>query len=216
MNKLIEFTNLNPSLNSKEIKEFVLLAAKRQYRSVVLTYNCCSVAKKIITQNNLNLKVVTVFGFPFDRYNRDILASYNKFYDEIDVLIPIHLYYYNYPPFLNDIERLLRTVRAYLPDKTIKFIIETTLMRDKSKQIRELCKLAKKCNIDVIKTCSGLMRVPNRTFQDLLDEIKLIKKYWKKDIKASGGIRTIDEVKQLAKLGVKYIGTSTDIFKDNG
>ena len=215
LTKLIEFTNLNPSLNSKEIKEFVLLAAKRQYRSVVLPYNCCSVAKTVITQNNLDLKVVTVFGFPFDKYNRDILHFYNRFYDEIDVLIPIHLYYYNYPPFLDEIEKLLKTVRSTLSDKKVKFIIETTLMRDKSKQIKELCKLASNCNVDVIKTCSGIIKTPSRTFQDLLDEIKLIKKYWKKDIKASGGIRTIDEVKQLAKLGVKYIGTSTDIFKDN-
>ena len=214
LSKLIEFTNLNPSLNSKQIKELVLLASKRQYRSVVLAYNCCSVAKKIINQNNLNLKVVTVFGFPFDRYNKDILHFYNKFYDEIDVLIPIHLYYYNYPPFLNEIEKLLKTVRSTLSDKKIKFIIETTLMRDKSKQIKELCKLARSCQVDVIKTCSGIIKVPNRTFQDLIDEVKLIKKYWKKDIKASGGIKTIKEVEQLAKLGVKYIGTSTDIFKD--
>jgi len=214
LSKLIEFTNLNPSLNSKQIKELVLLASKRQYRSVVLTYNCCSVAKKIINQNNLDLKVVTVFGFPFDRYNKDILHFYNKFYDEIDVLIPIHLYYYNYPPFLDEIEKLLKTARSTLPDKKIKFIIETTLMRDKPKQIKELCKLAQGCQIDVIKTCSGIIKVPNRTFQDLIDEVKLIKKYWKKDIKASGGIKTVKEVEQLVKLGVKYIGTSTDIFKD--
>jgi len=214
MNKLIEYTNLNPALNSKEIKEFTLLAAERQYRSVVLTYNCCSVAKKLVDQNNLNLKVVTVLGFPFDRYNRDILQFYNKFYDEIDVLIPIHLYYYNYPPFLNEIEKLLKTIRSSLPNKRVKFIIETTLMRDKPRQIKELCKLAKKCGVDVIKTCSGLFKVPNRTFQNLVEEVNLIKKYWKKGIKASGGIKTRDEVKQLAKLGVKYIGTSTDIFKE--
>lgn len=211
--KVIEYTNLNPSLRSKEIKKFVKTAVKRGYRSVVLTYNNLLVARQFIQSNNYDLKIVTVFGFPFDRYNPGILDSYKNLYDDIDILIPINLYYYNNPPFMNHIERLLKTAREKLPNKTIKFIIETTLMRDKNKQIKELCRLAKRCKVDVIKTCSGLIRNPFRRFEDLEEEIKIIKKYWRGPIKASGGIRTKEEVEKLVKLGVKLIGTSTDILK---
>jgi len=214
LRKYIEYTNLNPSLTSKEVKQFVLTAAQRGYRSVVLSYNNCTIAKQIIQQKNLDLKVVTVYGFPFDRYKSDVITVYSPFYDEIDVLIPINLYYFSNPPYLDRIETLLKQVKTILPDKVVKFIIETTLMRDKQKQIKELCNLAKQCNVDVIKTCSGLIKPPTRTFQTLVEEIKLIKKYWKKDIKASGGIRTKEQVEKLVKLGVNYIGTSTDIFKN--
>ena len=217
----IEYTNLNPRLTSKEIKHVVDLAASRKYRSVVLTYNNISVAKNLISKNKYDLKVVTVYGFPFDQYSPSILTDYKDFYDELDVVLPIQEYYFNYPPYLDIIANFLKVVKEKLStgivsinnkqiSKTIKLIIETPLMRAKDTQIKELCKLAKDVGIDVIKTCTGLRRY--KSINSLVNDVHIIRKYWKGSIKASGGIRTIQDCQKLIKVGATLIGTSSDIL----
>ena len=84
------------------------------------------------------------------------------------------------------------------------------MMENNEEQTKLACNLANKCKIDVIKTNTGLIK--RETFGSLIRDIKLIKKYWKGEIKAAGGIRKLDEVKELLKIGVNYIGTSSDIF----
>jgi len=207
--KYIEYTNLNPKMNLKDLKSLIRVAKERQYRSVVIPYFFCGAAKNLVKDSDV--KVVTVFGFPFDMYNQSILTTHKSDYEELDIVIPINLYYYNYPPKLNGIEAFLIQVKKLVPDKKLKLIIETAMMRAKPKQIKELCKLSKDY-IDVIKTNTGLIKRKN--INELYEDVTLIKKYWKKEVKAAGGIHTLEETKELIKLGVDYIGCSSDVLKE--
>lgn len=206
----IEFTRLDPHLRSKQIKRIIDLAALRNYRAIVLPYNKAGLARDYIDKKKYDLKIVTVWGFPFDKYNMNVIRSYKDWYDELDILIPIKDFYQENPPKLDTIEKILKFVREALPNKKLKLIIETLMMENNEKQTKLACDLAKKCKIDVIKTNTGLIK--RDTFNSLIRDIKLIKKYWKGEIKAAGGIRKLDEVKELLKLKVNYIGTSSDIF----
>jgi deoxyribose-phosphate aldolase len=220
-NKYIEYTNLKAKARSKEILQFVDIAGERNYRSVVVTYNNAGLAKRHIEKKKYDLKVVTVMGFPSDNYSSSILEDvYKDDYDELDFVIPVNDYYYNYPPYLNRIESYLKHLKSCLTSdilgidgnkigKPIKFIIETALMRAKDMQIKELCDLAKRCEINVIKTNTGLIKRAN--FKDLIDDVTIIQKYWNGDIKASGGIKSLADVEVLVKAGVTLIGTSTDV-----
>lgn len=216
----IEYTNLNMNLTSKEVKKFIDVAAERKYRSVVLTYNNIGLATNYIKSKKYDLKVVTVIGFPSDKYKFSILDDCKDEFDEIDLVLPIQDYYYSYPPYYDRIEKVIIFVKDKLTgtivdaqgkkvSKPLKLIIETTLMRAKPVQIEELCKLAKKCGVDCIKTNTGLIK--RKGFEDLLEDIKLIKKNWRGEIKASGGIYTQDDAEILIKAGVTLIGTSKDI-----
>ena len=210
VSKTIEFTRLDPYLRSKQIKRIIDLADLRKYRSIVLPYNKVGLARDYIDKKKYDLKIVTVWGFPFDKYNMNVIRAYKNWYDELDMLIPIKDFYQENPPKLDTIEKILNFVREALPNKKLKLIIETLMMENKEKQTELACNLAKKCKIDVIKTNTGLIK--RETFGSLIRDIKLIKKYWKGEIKAAGGIRKLDEVKELLKIGVNYIGTSSDIF----
>ena len=207
MNQNIEYTKLDPTITSREVREMVKLAIDRKYRAVVLPYTCLRIAQHIKKLYKSDVKVVTVYGFPFDKYNQDILTTYKNMYDDLDVVIPIKEYYSN--KNLDKVKELLNQVRKSLPDKKVKLIIETLLMTDKEKQIKEICELCKECKIDIVKTNTGLIKREN--FAELLDDIKIIKKYWKGEVKAAGGIKKREQVKQLLDLGVNYIGTSQDI-----
>lgn len=223
LNYRIEYTNLTFDLKSKAIKKFVDTAAMRGYRSVVLTYNNVGLAKRYIQQKGYDLLVVTVMGFPSDNYSLSILDDAYKYdYDELDLVLPINEYYYSYPPYLDKIEKFIKFVKKSLTSellgannrkicKPVKLIIETALMRDKEHQIKELCSLAKRCDIDAIKTNTGLIKRAHP--DDLLEDVRIIKKYWKKDIKASGGIKTLEQAEKLVKAGATLIGTSTDLYE---
>jgi deoxyribose-phosphate aldolase len=221
INKHIEFTNLNMRATSKEITKMVNLAAERGYRAVVLTHNNVGLAKRHISKRGYDLKAVTVMGFPSDNYSdRIVHEDYTSEYDELDIVMPIQDYYYNYPPYLDRIESFLNYIKGKLEGeilgsdgkkthKPIKLIVETALMRAKDMQIKELCELAKKCDINVIKTNTGLIK--REKFQDLLEDVQIIKKYWRGDIKASGGIKTKESAAALIAVGATLIGTSNDL-----
>ena len=207
INEYVEYTNLNPKMELKNLKNLVRVAKERKYRSIVIPYFFCGTAKTLVKGSDI--KVVTVFGFPFDMYTQTILTTHKDDYDELDIVIPINLYYYNYPPKMNGIKAFFMQIKKLIPDKKLKLIIETAMMRDKPKQIKELC-IASRDYIDVIKTNTGLIK--RKSINDLYEDVKLIKKHWKKEVKAAGGIKTLEQVKELIKLGVDYVGTSADIL----
>lgn len=216
----IEYTNLKMNLPSKEVKRFIDTAAERGYRSVVLTYNNIGLAKSYINRKGYDLKVVTVLGFPSDNYKFSILDDYKNDFDELDIVLPIQDYYYSYPPYYEKIEKILKFVKEKMTgtllnargkkiSKPLKLIIETAMMRAKPMQIKELCEMAKKCGVNCIKTNTGLIK--RKGFEDLVEDINLIKKNWKGEIKASGGIYKKDDAEILVKAGATLIGTSKDI-----
>ena len=60
-----------------------------------------------------------------------------------------------------------------------------------------------------IETDSGLFG--REDFDTLVEDCKLLVKFSKLPVKAAGGIKTIDQVQTLIKLGVSKIGTSNAV-----
>jgi deoxyribose-phosphate aldolase len=208
INKHIEYTNLKPKAKLKEIKKFIKTAIERKYRSVVLPYYWLHQAQKQL--KNTDIRKVTVFGFPFDRYTKSIITDFVDDYDELDIVLPLLIYYKVAKPKIKEIKQLLKNVQKKIEGKKTKLIIETALMKDKEKQIKELCEIVEECKIDVVKTNTGLFK--RKRFEELEEDVKIIKKYWNGEIKASGGINTLNKAKRLIDLGANYIGTSADLL----
>ena len=85
----------------------------------------------------------------------------------------------------------------------VKVIIETCLLTEEEKI--EACKAAVKAQADFVKTSTGFS-----IGGACLEDIKLLKKTVKDSllIKASGGIKTKDEMIKMIKAGANRIGTS--------
>jgi len=211
----IEYTNLNHTLNAKQIKEVVQTALDRKYGAVVLPFNCISIAKKMCEKTTLfkerKIRIATVYGFPFDKYDESIVTTLRNEYTDLDMVFPVQMYYYNNPPFLKEIKEILVDVRKKVPTKKFKLILETQLMRDKENQIKELAAIAEYVGVDVLKTSTGMIKRKENAFEELVDSVKIIKKYWGGQIKASGGIRTKEEAQQLIDAGADFIGTSKEL-----
>ena len=96
-------------------------------------------------------------------------------------------------------------------EKILKLIIETALLT--KNEISNVSKLAVDAGVDFVKTSTGFS-----TSGAQLEDVKLIKKSIPESvgIKASGGIKTLNQTLTLIEAGASRIGTSSavNIFKE--
>jgi len=88
----------------------------------------------------------------------------------------------------------------------VKVIIETCLLTDEEK-IR-VCKIAKEANANFVKTSTGFS-----TGGATVHDIKLMRETVGDDmgVKASGAVRTAEDVRAVIKAGANRIGASSSI-----
>ena len=167
-------------------------------------------AKELL--KDTNIEVATVVGFPSGNSTREAkvyeaIDAVSKGADMIDMVMNISaIKNKDYEYIKEEIEE----IRDAIDGKVLKVIIETNLLTEE-----EIIKMTEICNetfVNFIKTCTGF----NGGVK--VRDVKLIKEH-KNDlleIKASGGIKTSNQVLELIEEGVTRIGTSSadDIVKD--
>ena len=161
------------------------------------------------------LKICTVIGFP-NGYNTTACKVYetadaiSKGADEIDMVINIGwLKDKKYDLILEEIN----AIKEVCSNKILKVIIETCLLTDEEKVV--MCDIVSKSNADFIKTSTGFSTA-GATFAD----IELFSEHVTKStqIKAAGGIASLDDAVKFVELGATRLGTSRIvklIEKDN-
>ncbi len=224
MNKTIEYTNLlNPI--TKELKRFVKEGIDKNVYGIVVRPQCLNIVKKSL--KNTDLKSITVAGFPplhsipLIKKNPKkyawILGSYNKRQrnelhmildedpDELDIIFPFYWYVKGHLLRCRDwITGIKKRV------KFLKVIIELGTFIADHYSLFEITSILKDSGVDMVKTNSGILSRDFKTLIALLQEHRDTLLPF--PIKASGGIRTKEQVEILLNLGVKRIGTS-DISK---
>ena len=164
--------------------------------------------KKIKETYADNVKICTVIGFPLG-YNSTAVKLFETKQaiddgaDEIDMVINIAgLKNKNY----SYVEDEIKALRKVTENKILKVIVETCYL-NKDEKIK-LCEIVGRAKADYIKTSTGF----GTAGADVAD-IELFKKHISPDvkIKASGGIRTKDEMETYIYSGCSRIGTSSSI-----
>lgn len=164
--------------------------------------------KKIKETYADNVKICTVIGFPLG-YNSTAVKLFETKQaiddgaDEIDMVINIaELKNKNY----SYVEDEIKALRKVTENKILKVIVETCYL-NKDEKIK-LCEIVGRAKADYIKTSTGF----GTAGADVAD-IELFKKHISPDvkIKASGGIRTKDEMETYICAGCGRIGTSSSI-----
>lgn len=203
MNSYIDSTNLKNTATFEDIEKLCKDAIEYGFESVCVHPFYVAVVKEFLKGTNVN--VTTVVGFPLGMNTTNVksyeaIDAVDNGADEIDMVINIGALKnkdYDY------IKKEIEEVRDSIGAKALKIIIETCLLTDE-----EIIKMTKICNdtyVNFIKTSTGFS-----DFGATIDAINLIRENKNEalEIKASGGINTLEKMEEMISAGATRIGTS--------
>jgi deoxyribose-phosphate aldolase len=208
LGKYFDYTNLRNNLTFEEIKK--LCDETIEFGFYGLCVHPYYVQEVVSILKSSNVKVVSVADFP---YGASLLNSrwqqveelVKSAVDEIDLVMSIPLFIWKkFDLFEKDIEMAVQICHSH--NVKLKVIIETGLLlpEEISLATRILCNY----NVDFVKTSTGVIS-RGASFED----ISIIKENLSgaTKIKASGGIKTLEQVQKFIELGVARIGASSAV-----
>ena len=204
--KYIDHTNLKMDATEEDINKLCQEAINNGFETVCVHPCYVPLVKELL--KNTNVGICTVIGFPLGMNTPktkcfEAVEAIENGADEIDMVINVGALKekdYDY------VKKEIEDVRDVLEGKTLKVIVETSLLTDD-----EIIKMTEICNetfVNFIKTSTGF-----GTRGASVHDVELMNKY-KNDvleIKASGGIKTYKQMNDLIKAGATRIGTSNSI-----
>ena len=206
INKFIDHTLLKAFATSDEIRKLCEEAKKYNFKSVCVNPVNVALAKECLEGSDV--LVCTVIGFPLGANTKEIKAfetidAIKNGADEVDMVINIgkakeHNYKY--------IEDEIKMVVAASAGKTTKVIIETCYLNDEEKI--NCCLAAKNAKATFVKTSTGF-----GTSGATASDIRLMRETVGPalGVKASGGIRNLDDLKLMVENGATRIGASSGV-----
>lgn len=204
--KLIDHTLLKAFATEKDIEKLCQEAIQYNFKSVCVNPTNVSLASELL--KNSDVLVCTVIGFPLGANTMETKwmetqDAINNGADEIDMVINIgkakeHDYEY--------IKNEIAGVVAMAQGKTVKVIIETCYLNDEEK--KEVCKAATLAKANFVKTSTGF-----GTGGATAEDVKLMKENIGADmfVKASGAVRTKEDVEKMVAAGASRIGASSGV-----
>jgi len=208
ISRYIEHTSLSPTLTLRDIDKLVEDARKYNFLGVCVPPFWVKRAKREI--GNDNIVLVTVAGFPLgytmtETKLDEISRAIDNGADEIDVVWNVSSFKTGLP--WTKIEVAKCSKLTHDRQKLLKIIIETAYLSDF--EIEDACKLCADAGADFVKTSTGF--APTGA---LVEHVTLMKRSLPThvSVKASGGIKTLDQAKAMIEAGAQRIGTSSGIF----
>lgn len=204
INKIIDHTILKPDATKEEVQR--VCAEAKQYRFASVCVNSCYTRLVHEALTGTEVKTCTVVGFPLGATSVKPLEASRAVWDgadEIDMVINLGaLKQKEYQAVRLDIESVVEASKHAL----VKVIIETCLLTDDEK--KRACELAVLAGADFVKTSTGFSTGGAATA-----DVALMRKTVGADIgvKASGGIRTLEDVLKMTGAGANRIGTSSGV-----
>ena len=203
LERMIDSTNLRPDATTEDIKKLCRDAKKYNFASVCV--NPCFVSLAADLLISVEVKVCTVIGFPLGTATPESKVfeakdAVRNGADEIDMVINIGaLKDKKYEIVKKEIKDIVDVVGKVV----VKVIIETCYLTDEEKI--KACLIAKEAGAHFVKTSTGF-GPKGATAEDVALMRKTVGPNM--GIKASGGIRTIDDAVKMINAGANRIGTS--------
>lgn len=204
----IDHTVLKPDATFADIQQVCKEAITYGFAAVCVPPFYVAQARQAL--EGAPIKLATVIGFPLG-YSatvakvEEIKRAIDEGADEFDIVINIAAAKNaNWSFVRNDIDRMLTA--CHLRGKQIKVIIETALLTES--EILEVCKICNDLVPDYVKTSTGFNGAGATP-----EIIRLLRSTLKKEIKikASGGIRTLEDAKALVAAGADRLGASKGV-----
>ncbi len=203
LNSYIDYTNLKPTATMKEIESLCEDAKKYHFASVCVAPYYVRLAKELLKGSTV--EVGTVVGFPLgsntlETKSFEAINAIENGATEIDMMINLAaLKNQDYDYVKEEIEE----IRDAIDGHVLKVIIETCYLTEE--EILKMVDICKETFVNFIKTSTGFGTSGARE-----EDIKLIKEHTNEllEIKASGGIHTIEMAEKMIEAGATRIGTS--------
>jgi deoxyribose-phosphate aldolase len=214
---LCDHALLHPTLTDAQLR--AELAAVRAYKLASVCIKPYAVPLAVEMLGGTAIATGTVIGFPHGSSSPPVKAAEARraFADgahDVDMVVNVGKVISGDWAFVRDDVRAVLDV-ARENAGVIKVIFETDYLTDDAAKIR-LCEICSELRVDFVKTSTGFgfVKQPDGTFatRGATDhDLALMRRHSAASvgIKASGGIRTLDDVIRVLKLGVTRIGTSS-------
>ncbi len=213
--KMIDHSLLHPTMTDLEIENGCLLAKKYDVATVCVKPYSIKNAKEILGESGVG--VCSVVAFPHGNSKLDIKLKETETAlkdgaDEIDVVINIGKFLSGDVDYVaNEIKEINNLITAH--NSLLKVIFENDYLTDQ--QIILLCKICSDIKVAFIKTSSGYGFVKQAdgsyNYKGATDShLMLMRQYSSPEvqIKAAGGVRTLDDLLRVKNLGVTRVGAT--------
>jgi deoxyribose-phosphate aldolase len=199
--KLIDHTLLKPEATHADVEALILEAAE------LGTYSVCVSPSMLPVNAPAELKIAVVCGFPSGKHLSSIKAAEASAAvaagaDEVDMVIDVGAAKEKRYP---DVEADIAAVRAAVPAPTVlKVIIESAALEDD--EIVGVCQAAVNAGADFVKTSTGFHPAGGAS----VHAVELMRQTVGPDlgVKASGGVRTMEQAEQMIAAGATRLGVS--------
>jgi deoxyribose-phosphate aldolase len=205
---LIDHTLLKPDASQTEIKRLCEEAAQYHFASVCV--NPTWVRACACHLQGSGVPVCTVIGFPLGATLPDVKAyeARRAIMDgarEVDMVINVGALKSGDDCLVeHDIRSVVEVAHEY--DVTCKVIIETALLTDDEKV--RACQAAKNAGADFVKTSTGFSK-GGATVADIALMRRVVGA--ELGVKASGGVKNIDDARAMVQAGATRIGASVGV-----
>ena len=205
---LIDHTLLRPEATADDIRK--LCDEAWTYRFASVCVNPYWVPRVALDIGDSGVKVCTVVGFPLGASMTtskvaETESAVRAGAQEIDMVLNIgELRGGNYDAVREDIRAVVNA--AHGVGAIVKVILETALLNDEQKAIA--CELAKVAGAEFVKTSTGFS-----TGGATAHDVALMRRAVgdSMGVKASGGIRTLENLKTMVAAGASRIGASASV-----
>lgn len=205
--RYLDHTVLKPESTDLDIQKACLDAKEYNFKAVCIQPMWVKYTADMLKGTDVN--TCTVIGFPLGANTSDVKAYEAKqaVKDgavEVDMVINIGaIKSEDFSLVHDDIKAVVDAVKG---KAIVKVIIETCLLTENEKV--RACEISKRAGADFVKTSTGFS-----TGGATVDDIKLMRETVGKEmgVKASGGVRSIEDAKAMIKAGATRIGTSNGV-----
>jgi deoxyribose-phosphate aldolase len=214
---MIDHALLHPTLTDAQMRAELAAVSRLKLASVCIKPYAVPLAVEVL--GTTGIATGTVIGFPHGSPASAVKAAEARqaFADgarEVDMVVNVGKVLGGDWAFVrDDVRAVLEVAREH--DGMIKVIFETDYLIDTAAKIR-LCEICSELKVDFVKTSTGFGFVKQvdgafvaRGATD--DDLVLMRRHCPPSVgvKASGGIRTLNDVLRVLRLGVTRIGTSS-------
>jgi deoxyribose-phosphate aldolase len=206
--RMIDHTMLKPEATPEEITTLCEEAKKYNFASVCINPSFVPLCSKLL--KGTQVKVCTVIGFPLGATTTATKRAeaeevLNEGAQEIDMVINIgKLKAGDYKYVFNDINQVV--LAAKRKNAVAKVIIETALLSDEEKV--KACLISKEAKADFVKTSTGFSK-GGATAGDIALMRYVVGS--SVGVKASGGVRSLEDAETMIKSGADRIGASASV-----
>jgi deoxyribose-phosphate aldolase len=215
--KMIDHSLLHPTMDDRALKEGIELAKNYNVASVCIKPYAVKMAAEML--QGTEVMVGTVIGFPHGNSRVDVKVfeterAIEDGAEEIDMVVNVgKVLSEDWEYVRNEISAILTTTRKH--GAALKVIFENDFLPGDSYKIK-LCEICSELKVDFVKTSTGygFVKQPDGSYTykgATHADLVLMRRHTDPavQVKAAGGVRTLEDTLKVRSLGVTRIGATT-------